>query len=147
MKITVFGDFEKTGEAYFGNFAHGPYEKPKSEGKAIAITAEIKSQNELTEEQTDAIRDMMHDYFFIDKEWGSVLPYKEVAKNLESKVKNFDASLQKTLSMNGFISRIDEEMFVDRPTKPKNGLLVLEIEREVVSSKVIYDANDKKKEI
>ena len=95
----------------------------------------------------DAIRDMMQDYFFIDKEWGSVLPYKEVAKNLESKVKNFDASLQKTLSMNGFISRIDEEMFVDRPTKPKNGLLVLEIEREVVSSKVIYDANDKKKEI
>ena len=49
--------------------------------------------------------------------------------------------------MNGSISRIDEEMFVDRPTKPKNGLLVLEIEREVVSSKVIYDANDKKKEI
>lgn len=147
MKITVFGDFNKTGGAYVCSFTPSPFESSKSEGKELAITAEIKSQNKLTEEQTDAIRDMMHDYFFIDKEWGSVLPYKEVVKNLESKVKDFGATLQKTLSMNGSISRIDEEMFVDRPTKPKNGLLVLEIEREVLSSKVIYDANDKKKEI
>ena len=147
MKITVFGDFNMTGGAYVCSFTPSPFESSKSEGKELAITAEIKSQNKLTEEQVDTIRDMMRHHFFIDKEWGSVLTYKEVMKNFESKVKDFGATLQKTLSMNGSISRIDEEMFVDRPAKHKNGLLVLEIEREVVSSKVIYDANDKKKEI
>ena len=146
MKITVFGDFNKAGGAYVCSFTPSPFESSKSEGKELAITAEIKSQNELTKEQVDTIRDMMRHHFFIDKEWGSVLTYDEVMKNFASKVKNFDATLQKTLGMNGFISRIDEEMFVDRPAKPKNGLLVLEIEREITSKKVIYDANENKKE-
>lgn len=142
MKITEFCDYETDGRPYFGHMNFSPKGDLESKGKTIAVTVDVKLKEKITKAQKDSIKNLINEHFFVNAD-GSVLPYNKVMKNLNNNIKTFNSVLQENLSMNGLVSSVREEEFVEKPSKSKSIFLVLELDREVTKKTIIYDAKSK----
>lgn len=142
MKITEFCDYETDGRPYFGHMNFSPKGDLESKGKTIAVTVDVKLKEKITKAQKDSIKNLINEHFFVNAD-GSVLPYNKVMKNLNNNIKTFNSVLQENLSMNGLVSSVREEEFVEKPSKSNSKFLVLELDREVTKKTIIYDGKSK----
>ncbi len=142
MKITEFCDYETDGQPYFGHLSFSPKGDLESKGKTIAVTVDVKLKEKITKTQKDSIKNLINEHFFVNAD-GSVLPYNKAMKNLNNNIKTFNSVLQENLSMNGLVSSVREEEFVEKPSKSNSIFLVLELDREVTKKTIIYDAKSK----
>lgn len=142
MKITEFCDYETDGRPYFGHMNFSPKGDLESKGKTIAVTVDVKLKEKITKAQKDSIKNLINEHFFVNTD-GSVLPYNKAMKNLNNNIKTFNSLLQENLSMNGLVSSVREEEFVEKPSKSNSKFLVLELDREVTKKTIIYDGKSK----